>query len=223
MATVTLGKPKKQFVEKVMNKSEESWNAFSPDISAKYLKTFGHPASGSKQILLDVMRSLSNLSRPSVLDLGCGNAQLLEFFKEKNFDCDYVGVDFSQALLSVARRENPEAKFIQGDVNQLPNLISGHFDFVIYSHVLEMLESPELSLREAKKVTNRILIRFFEPPEFEVDTVELREMDLGFGNVPYLRRKMSSSYYNLILANINCRRVDVYRDATKDQVHLLHF
>ena len=86
-----------------------------------------------------------------------------------------------------------------------------------------MLESPELSLREAKKVTNRILIRFFEPPEFEVDTVELREMDLGFGNVPYLRRKMSSSYYNLILANINCRRVDVYRDATKDQVHLLHF
>ena len=50
MATVALGEPKKQFMEQVMNKSEESWNAFSPDKSAKYLKTFGHPASGSKQI-----------------------------------------------------------------------------------------------------------------------------------------------------------------------------
>ena len=223
MAIDAFGEAKKLFMEQVMNKSEESWNAFSPDKSAKYLKTFGYPASGSEQILLDVMWSLSELPRPSILDLVCGNAQLLEFFKEKNFDCDYVGVDFSQALLTVARRENPEATFIQGDVNQLPNLISGYFDFVVYSHVLEMLEFPELSLREAMRVTNRILIRFFEQPEFEVDTVELREMDLGFGKVPYLRSKMSHSYYRLILSNINCRRVDVYRDVSEDQIHLLHF
>lgn len=206
-----------------MSRSRESWDAFSPEVAAAYLKTFGHPASGSKQILLDVMRSLSDCARPSVLDLGCGNGQLLEFFKEKGLACDYTGVDFSDALLAVAHRQNPEATFIQGDVNQLSTLVSDRFDFVIYSHVIEMLESPELSLHEAKKATDRVLIRFFEPPEFEVDTVELREMDLGLGKVPYLRRKMSRSYYQLILANAGCKRVDVYRDVSKDQVHVLYF
>jgi ubiquinone/menaquinone biosynthesis C-methylase UbiE len=206
-----------------MSRLRESWNAFSPEVAAAYLKTVGHPASGSKQILLDVIRSLSENARPAVLDLGCGNGQLLEFFKEKGLACDYTGVDFSAALLAVARRQNPEATFIQGDVNRLSTLVSGRFDFVIYSHVIEMLESPELSLHEAKKATNRVLIRFFEPPEFEVDTVELREMDLGLGKVPYLRRKMSRSYYQLILANAGCKRVDVYRDVSKDQVHVLYF
>lgn len=206
-----------------MSMSRESWEAFSPEVAAAYLKTFGHPASGSKQILVDVMRFLSDCTRPSVLDLGCGNGQLLEFFKEKGLACDYTGVDFSDALLAVARRHNPDASFIQGDVNQLSTLVSDRFDFVIYSHVIEMLESPELSLHEAKKTTNRVLIRFFEPPEFEVDTVELREMDLGLGKVPYLRRKMSKSYYQLILANAGCKRVDVYRDVSKDQVHVLYF
>lgn len=206
-----------------MSKLRESWDAFSPEVAAAYLKTFGHPASGSKQILLDVIRSLSDRAKPSVLDLGCGNGQLLEFFKEKGLACDYTGVDFSDALLAVARRQNHEASFIRGDVNQLSTLVSDRFDFVIYSHVIEMLESPELSLHEAKKATNRVLIRFFEPPEFEVDTVELREMDLGLGKVPYLRRKMSKSYYQLILANAGCKRVDVYRDVSKDQVHVLYF
>jgi ubiquinone/menaquinone biosynthesis C-methylase UbiE len=148
---------------------------------------------------------------------------LLEFFKEKGLACEYTGVDFSDALLAVARCQNPEATFIQGDVNHLSTFVSGPFDFVLYSHVIEMLESPELSLHEARKTTNRVVIRFFEPPEFDVDTVELREMDLGLGKVPYLRRKMSRSYYQLILANAGCKRVDVYRDVCKDQVHVLYF
>lgn len=206
-----------------MSKSQESWGAFSAEVAAAYLKTFGHPAVGSKHILLDVIRSRSSRDRPTILDLGCGNGQLLEFFKANGFDCDYTGVDFSESLLTVARQEHPLATFLQGDVNQLSTMVTGRFDFVIYSHVIEILESPEQSLREAKRVADCVLIRFFEPPEFDVDTVELREMDLGLGKVPYLRRKMSRSYYQLILAGSGCRRVDVYRDASKDQVHVLQF
>lgn len=206
-----------------MNKSRESWNAFSQEIAVSYLKTFGHPAPGSKQILLDVMRKGTKKASPSVLDLGCGNGQLYEYFKSQGWRCKYTGIDFSDALLDVARRESPEATFLQGDVNHLPHVISGEFDYIVYSHVIEMLESPERSLREAIKATDRVLIRFFEPPEFDIDTVELREMDLGRGKVPYLRRKMSKSYYQLILANLGCKQVDIYRDVSKDQVHVLHF
>ena len=206
-----------------MNKSSESWSAFSPEKASEYLKTFGHAAPGSKQILLDIMRKGIKKPTPSVLDLGCGNGQLYEYFKSQGWNCKYTGIDFSNALLEIAQHKIPEATFLQGDVNHLPDLISGKFDYVIYSHVIEILESPERSLLEAKKVTDRVLIRFFEPPEFDTDSVELREMDLGLGKVPYLRRKMSKSYYQLILANIGCRRVDIYRDVSKDQVHVLHF
>ena len=208
-----------------MNLVNKSWGAFSPEVALAYLKTFGHPAQGSKLILLDILAKISNLQgNPSVLDLGCGNGQLYEYFKSHGLTCEYTGIDFSEILLSVARSRNPEAKFIKGDINQLSTLVNKKFDYIIYSHVIEMLESPELSLLEAKKVTDCVLIRFFEPPEFEVDTVELREMDLGKGHVPYLRRKMSKSYYQLILANVGCRRVDVYRDnSSKDQVHVLYF
>ena len=206
-----------------MSKSSDSWSAFSPEISSAYLKSFGHPAPGSKDILLDILRNGVAKAVPTVLDLGCGNGQLYEFFKLNGWRCEYTGVDFSSALLDVARRQNPEATFLQGDVNHLSSLIAHKFDYVIYSHVVEILESPERSLYEAKKVADRVLIRFFEPPEFEVDSVELREMDLGLGMVSYLRRKMSKSYYQLILANVGCKRVDVYRDVSKDQVHALYF
>ena len=122
-----------------MSKQSESWGAFSPEVAAAYLKTFGHPALGSKHILLDVMRSGSSSQRPTVLDLGCGNGQLYEFFKSNGWQCDYTGIDFSDALLSVARKQNPEALFIKGDVNQITSLVTEKYDFVIFSHVIEIL------------------------------------------------------------------------------------
>lgn len=208
-----------------MSKLRDSWNAFSPDISAAYLKTFGHPSLDSKRVLLDVLAESAGGRSLSLMELGCGNGQLAEYFYEQGLNCDYTGVDFSEPLLEAGRRAfqgNDRVHFINGDVEALDN-VSGRFDFVIYSHVIEMLASPERSLRVARRFTDRIVIRFFEPPEFDSTTVELREMDLGKGAVPYVRWKMGRSFYRLILAELGASRVDVYRTPTRDQVHVLHF
>lgn len=204
----------------IMSIISKSWQAFSPDIAEKYLNGFGNPSESSKELLLNVLKSIN---ARTVLDLGCGNAQLYEFLKESGFYCNYIGVDFSEPLLNVARAKHPEAEFIVDDVHTLGNLSERRFDVVIYSHVLEMLESPQASLFQARKLTNQIIIRFFEPPDADIDKVELREMEVGQGLVPYLRRTMSKKYYQLILYEIGCKRVDVYRDISKDQVHLLGF
>ena len=202
----------------------KSWNSFSKEIASKYLKTFGNPSQSSNEILREVIPKLFKRKNiPRILDLGCGNAQLYEFFKFNNIKCKYTGVDFSRPLLEAAKNNNHEANFIFCDVNKLSENLSGDFDLVIYSHVLEMLESPEKSLSEAKKFSNIILIKFFEPPNSVFDMVELREMDLGLGKVPYLRRKISKKYYELILANIGCRKVDIYSDKSNDEVHILYF
>jgi SAM-dependent methyltransferase len=210
-----------------MDALPRSWNSLTEDRAAEYLKTYGAPSPGSKRLLVEVIREQLPRSAVSVLDLGCGNAQLYEYFRERELDCDYTGVDVSEPLLSVARenhRDDPRAHFLSADVNTLAG-IEGRFDVAIYSHVLEIIGSPESSLLAAKALAGRIMIRFFEPPDAEHDLVELREMEIGDGStVPYLRRTMGRDYYRLILAKLGCMQVDVYQDETaKDQVHVLHY
>lgn len=201
---------------------KSSWGAFPKDIAVRYLKSFGHPSLQSKELLHDVIKEM-HPNRVSILDLGCGNANLAEFFLKKRLSFSYTGVDFSDVLLDVARTAIPSGIFINDDVNLLENVPKG-YDLACYSHVLEMLPSPESSLRAAKSKASRIVIRFFEPPAVRDDAVELLEMDIGTDyKVPYLRRKMSQSYYELILSNIGCSKVDIYRTGSKDQVHVLHF
>lgn len=207
-----------------MNELSDSWNAFSPDIASKYLKTYGSPSKTSKQLLLDILRQYTaQLNRPKLIDLGCGNGQLCEFFDEKGYLCDYTGVDFSDVLLDAGRNSSPHAMFIKDDVNSLAG-VSGKFDVALYSHVVELLTSPEASLARARNLADLVVIRFYEPPEFDMDSVELRWLDIGSEKqVPYLRRKMSRDYYRLILARLDCKRVDIFRDSSKDQIHVLVF
>jgi hypothetical protein len=103
--------------------------------------------------------------------------------------------------------------------------VEGRWDVAVFSHVIEILSGPEDALRAARDRAEFVAIRFFEPPEFDTDVVELRHMEVGEGRmVPYLRRKMSRDHYRLILSRIGCRRVELYRDdMSKDQVHLLRF
>jgi SAM-dependent methyltransferase len=205
----------------------ESWNSLTPQRAAEYLKSYGHPSQGSKQLLLEVIQEYAAGRSVSLLDLGCGNAQLYEFLREHNLDCDYTGVDFSEPLLEIARTNHsrdPRVRFVQADVNTLVG-VRGCFDIALYSHVIEMISSPEMSLVAARQLAGCIMIRFFEPPERHADLVELREMEVGDGQmVPYLRRTMGRDYYRLILAKLGCKRVNSYQDeSTKDQIHVLHY
>lgn len=203
---------------------EKSWGSFSSSVAENYLKTFGHPSANSKTILVDVLKNLGAKQPTKLLDIGCGNAQLLEFFKSKHLNCSYTGVDFSEPLLRVAMRNHPDATFIFDDVH-LMTKIDSKFDVALFSHVIETLPSPEKALHRAKELSDRMLIRFFEPPEHEFDFVELLEMSIGDQtSVPYLRRKMSKSYYLFLLDRLGIRKVSIYRDETsKDQIHLLEW
>ena len=210
-----------------MDRLAHSWSSFSFPTAVQYLKTIGYPSVNSKQILVDILKQHARGGELSLIDLGCGNAQLYEYFKDQKLACTYTGVDCSDPLLEAARMAtagDPAVRFIKDDVNDLGS-ITGGYDVAIYSHVIEILSSPERSLLRAKTFAKRIIIRFFEPPEFDTDTVELREMDVGDGRtVPYIRRKMSREYYRFLLSKLGCISVDVYRDETaKDQVHVLHY
>jgi len=92
----------------------------------------------------------------SILDLGCGNGRLLEFFSDKNID--YVGVDNSEKLIERAidkfSKSSIKPKFVVADALKLP-FKDESFDKVFSVAVLHHIPSSEYRRRffeEARRV-----------------------------------------------------------------------
>ncbi len=64
----------------------------------------------------------------SLLDLGCGNGRFYEFIKDKR-KVNYLGLDNSKSLLVKAKKEHPEAKFIKGNLLNIPS--KKKFDVIV--------------------------------------------------------------------------------------------
>ena len=58
------------------------------------------------------------LPKGKILDVGCGPGRHYELFQQGGYD--YMGVDYSKGLLAIARAEFPKAKFIEGNILDLP-------------------------------------------------------------------------------------------------------
>jgi ubiquinone/menaquinone biosynthesis C-methylase UbiE len=210
--------------QELMDFLKASWGKFTGATAREFLRTTGAPAHTSMDLMVKILRDRSRMApTDSLLDIGCGNASVYSSLKAGGLSCRYIGIDFSSALLRAGREIHPEVGLFEMDARALA-LRDRSIDYVVFSHVLEMLSSPELALRESRRVCRKsIIIRFFEPPVFEFDETELRFMEYGgMGKVPYLRRKMSKNFYDMMLSNCGIRSVDVYQDvSSKDQIHVL--
>lgn len=211
-----------------MSTLKDSWSDFTDEIAAKYLNGYGHPSEDSKALLADILLAHTESRKLRLIELGCGNGQMADYFQTRGLAFQYLGVDFSDPLLTAGRKcfaGNDDISFLNDDVQKLAK-VEKTFDYAIYSHVIEMLSSPEAALMAAKRVSRKIIIRFFEPPEFDTTTVELLNLDVGAHDDkmrPYLRWKMGRDYYRLILAHLGAKLVDIYRSQDKDQIHVIHF
>jgi len=84
-----------------------------------------------------------------VLDLGCGNGRWFKVFKEKKVD--YIGVDFSEKLVEIAKKQFPEAKFLVADALNLP-FPENFFDKVYSLSVLHHIPSKELRIQSLEEI-----------------------------------------------------------------------
>jgi SAM-dependent methyltransferase len=76
-----------------------------------------------------------------VLELGCGTGQLL-----KALNPSYgIGVDLSANMVSTAKKNNPNLKFVQGDIEdeKLIASLQGPFDFIVLSDTIGYLDDCE--------------------------------------------------------------------------------
>jgi methionine biosynthesis protein MetW len=105
-------------------------------------------------------RIISEIVEPKtrVLDLGCGDGELLEWLAE-NKDVDARGVEISGA--KVQRAIARGVSVYQGDIDQgLADYPDNAFDYVILSQTLQETYRPRKVLREMLRVGRRVIVAF---------------------------------------------------------------
>jgi SAM-dependent methyltransferase len=93
-------------------------------LNAEFYQTFAIQFSDTRQRIQPGVSRILDSIQPSarILDLGCGNGELARQLVQRGFDGQYVGMDFSEKLLNVARAglvDFGNFRFIQGNLANL--------------------------------------------------------------------------------------------------------
>ncbi len=101
---------------------------------------------------------IANLIKPNskVLDIGCGDGELLEFLK-KTKNVDARGLEISQMQVSKALGRGISA--MQGDAeNDLQFYPSQSFDYAILSQTIQSTQKPKEILQEMLRIADRAVV-----------------------------------------------------------------
>ena len=98
--------------------------------------------------------ALAALPPARTLDIACGTG-----FLTRHLLGEVVGLDQSATMIDEARRQAPEATFVQGDALELP-FEDGSFDRIFTAHFYGHLEDEdrERFLREARRVARELVV-----------------------------------------------------------------
>tara|TARA_B100001123_G_C15340194_1_gene1034521 strand:+ start:2803 stop:4215 length:1413 start_codon:yes stop_codon:yes gene_type:complete len=127
------------------------------------------------------------LPNSSVLELGCGNGDLLNSL----IPSKGVGIDFSKKMIEISKLKYPNMEFYNFDLNNKINNYREKFDYVIISDLIRDLEDIHLffeNLRDFCNQNTRIIIsysnKFWEPvlkiaEIFKIKTPEFKQNWIG--------------------------------------------
>ena len=120
-----------------MNDSQNIYD--DPKFFEEYTKLRKNQDSANNLEEKPALYSLSpDLTGKTVLDLGCGYGENCPVFTEIGAK-KVVGIDLSEKMLAIARRENPDVDFRLMDMNDL-SPITEKFDVVFSSLAVHYIE-----------------------------------------------------------------------------------
>ena len=137
----------------------------------------------------------------SVLDLGCGNGNLLQILRKdkKSYAC---GVEISQAkILECVAKGAP---VIHGDLNDgLNEFTDKSFDFVVLSQTIQAVNRPDQLLEDMIRVGNKVIISFLN-----IGYIKARCQLFFKGRMP-VTKQLPDTWYNT--PNIHLATIDDFR------------
>jgi len=134
---------KKEYAENLLKKTKQDYNEIAQEFSATRCQIWEE----TKFLFNDYV-----MPGDKVLDLGCGNGRFFEFLKDK--DIHYIGVDFSEKLVEIAKEKYPKVKFQVADALNLP-FPNNYFDKIYSIAVLHHIPSEKFRIQffeEARRI-----------------------------------------------------------------------
>lgn len=110
-----------------------------------------------ERFLKTVIRQARIIHPKSILEAGCGEGFILERLYKANIGQKNVGIDFSDAAISLAKKERPHLDIRKGDICRLP-FKDNSFDLVLCCEVLEHLKDPKKALSELHRISGKYVI-----------------------------------------------------------------
>ncbi len=179
----------------IIHKNRESYNQMAGEFSA------------SRARFWDELTVLAEHAHEgaAVLDIGCGNGRFYSLVQKQK--AHYTGIDNSEGLLSEARKQYPEGKFVTGDATALP-FADSSFDTAYSFAVIHHIPSKALRtqfIREALRVLKPDavlilttwdlwqakyffrLLRTAMRSIFQLSPLDVGDMILTFGKEKHLR------------------------------------
>lgn len=91
----------------------------------------------TQRVRFRVLSQIAPLDGMRILDVGCGKADLLAYFNEKNIHVDYYGVDTSVDLARLAKRNYPNIQIFYRDF--LQDTYYPEVDYALASGIANLL------------------------------------------------------------------------------------
>ena len=146
------------FKERIRNECWSHW--INADVSPRlYLpKALGFLLKPLKSILIEPfgLRELASLPKGALMDVGCGNGNLLSLATKLGWQA--MGLEIDPAAVRAARNQGLDV--LEGTYERLSEF-SQLFDCIVCSHVLEHLHNPQdmlIKLRDALKRGGTLLL-----------------------------------------------------------------
>ncbi len=112
--------------DNIVNKYKDQFNKYGVSSNSLFFP-------GRKQnVRFNVIKEIGISSADSILDVGCGFADLLTFLKKTiDYKGHYTGVDITPPFIDVCKKNQPGHDFRVGDI--LENTFTGKWDYVVLS------------------------------------------------------------------------------------------
>ncbi|HTW95665.1 MAG TPA: class I SAM-dependent methyltransferase [Tepidisphaeraceae bacterium] len=114
----------------------------------------------------DALWRLMDFRGRSVLDAGCGHADLLEFLVDRGWRGQYAGVEALPELAAIAERRS--RRIVQGDFVEQPQLLDQKMDVIVFCGSLNTLDRFKfhLALRTAAGAARHaVAFNFLSSPD----------------------------------------------------------